>query len=50
MEAGRNEKYESVDKVPEKHRNKVKSLVEMSEKAPVKTKAKSEGEKKRESK
>lgn len=50
IEAGRNEKYESVDKVPEKHQDKVKSLVEMSEKAPAKSKAKSEGEKKREAK
>ena len=34
------EQYESVDKVPEKHRNKVKHLIELSEKSNVKVESK----------
>jgi membrane-associated protease RseP (regulator of RpoE activity) len=36
MDAGRPEKYESVDKVPEKHQDKVKKLMEIGEKSHVK--------------
>jgi membrane-associated protease RseP (regulator of RpoE activity) len=49
QEGGRSEKYETVDKVPEKHQDKVKNLVEIGEKAPVKSKSKTEGDKKGES-
>jgi hypothetical protein len=35
-------KYESVDKVPEQYRDKVKNLVEMSEKGSIKVETKEE--------
>lgn len=38
-EAGRNERYDSLDKVPEAQRDKVKNLVEMVEKQGVKVKS-----------
>ena len=41
QDGGRMEKYESVDKVPEKHQDKVKKLIEISEKSSVKTESKS---------
>jgi membrane-associated protease RseP (regulator of RpoE activity) len=36
VDAGRPEKYESVDKVPEKHQDKIKKLIEIGEKSHVK--------------
>jgi membrane-associated protease RseP (regulator of RpoE activity) len=41
QDGGRVEKYESVDKVPEKHQDKVKKLIEISEKSTVKSDSKS---------
>jgi membrane-associated protease RseP (regulator of RpoE activity) len=37
QDGGRVEKYESVDKVPEKHQNKVKKLIDIGEKSHVKS-------------
>jgi beta-lactamase regulating signal transducer with metallopeptidase domain len=42
QDGGQTEKYESVDKVPEQYRDKVKSLVEMGEKGAAKVELKSE--------
>jgi len=36
QDGNKTEKYESVDKVPEAYRDKVKNLVDMSEKSKVK--------------
>ena len=40
QDGGESHTYESVDKVPEKYRDKVKNLVEMSEKGSVKVEVK----------
>ncbi len=40
QEGFKSERYESVDKVPEKYRNKVKNLIELSEKSNVKVEGK----------
>lgn len=41
QDGGRVEKYESVDKVPEKHQDKVKNLIEVGEKSHMKSESKS---------
>lgn len=46
VDGGRPEKYESVDKVPEKYQDKVKKLIEIGEKSHVKTESKSKDKEK----